>query len=133
MGWQGERGATYFLQSELPYGVDENWANKGYVAYRVADGVTSHQAWGIGVYHYMRDHQITWNTGIACPAQLESSFKSPFAVYLNGKGKMNHVINDKGPATFGDGNGADAQWYCANGAPAAQNASLIAGSSIVFV
>lgn len=38
--WNGESGETYFYQSELPYDVtQENYADKGYHAYKVADHV----------------------------------------------------------------------------------------------
>jgi hypothetical protein len=53
--WNGNAGRTYFYQSEIPYdppdqasftsapGVD------GWASYKVADGVTQHEAWGLGV------------------------------------------------------------------------------------
>merc|ERR1719203_2162327 len=38
--WNGQRGATYFYQSEMPYDVTQaNYGDKGYVGYRVADSV----------------------------------------------------------------------------------------------
>jgi len=110
--WNGERGETYFFQSEYPYDVDQTWGSKGYAAYHVADSVTTHQAYGVGVYHYMEYNTVTIKTGIVCPVQLEASFKSPLGVYLNGDGHMDHIINDKGDAV---GAGAQVHWYCANG------------------
>jgi hypothetical protein len=54
--WTGERGRTYFYQSELPYDVTQaNYGDKGYVGYRVGEDVTAHEGYGVGVYTYMRD------------------------------------------------------------------------------
>lgn len=113
--WNGERGATYFLQSELPYDADPAWQAGQYVGYRVANGVTTHKAVGVGVYHYMRDFPITMNSVIACPDNLVNDFVSPLAVYLNGQGRANHIINNNGDATFKSGSGAVSAWYCGGG------------------
>ena len=49
--WTGERGRTYFYQSELPYIVTQaEFGDPGYAGYRVGDGVKAHNAWGVGVY-----------------------------------------------------------------------------------
>lgn len=41
--WRGDKGATYFYQSELPYDVSEEaFGEAGYVGYRVDDAVTEH-------------------------------------------------------------------------------------------
>jgi len=97
--WNGENGRSYFYQSELPYGVSERWGENDFVGYEVADHVQKHSAYGVGVYHFFRDHPAAARTGIRAPAALEESFVSPFGVYLNGKGSMQHVINDIGGAT----------------------------------
>ena len=54
--WNGNGGRTYFYQSEIPYD-PPNQASytsapgvNGWASYKVADGVTSHEAWGLGVY-----------------------------------------------------------------------------------
>ena len=66
--WNGERGRTYFYQSELPYGVTQaQYGDKGYAGYRVADGVTAHGGWGVGVYSFFRDHNVTVTSGIVAP------------------------------------------------------------------
>jgi hypothetical protein len=115
--WEGERGATYFYQSELPYDVTQaNFGDKGYVGYRVAPGVTSHKGFGIGVYHFFRDNAVTVQTAIVAPAALESSFVSPLTVYLNGKGSVQHVINDKGNVTTGPA--TSTAYWCGGSGPA---------------
>ena len=45
--WHGERGQTYFYQSEMPYDATQaSYGDKGYVGYRVAASVAEHDAWG---------------------------------------------------------------------------------------
>ncbi|CAK0907076.1 unnamed protein product [Prorocentrum cordatum] len=112
--WFGDDGQTFFYQSELPYDVDESWGDAGFVGYRVDDGVKHHKAYGVGVYHYFRDHAVTVQTGIAAPSHLESSFVSPLAVSLSGKGTMLAVMNCRGDSTSGD---AGVSYYCETGTP----------------
>jgi hypothetical protein len=111
--WNGERGSTYFYQSELPYGVTQaEFGDPGYAGYRVAKNVTQHQGWGVGVYSFFRDHNVTAKSGIVCPPALEKSFVNPLSVFLNGHGGIQHVINDKGGAsTEGAGAGKTAVNY----------------------
>lgn len=111
--WNGDRGATYFFQAEYPYDVTQNYGDN-YIAYRVADNVTSHKGFGVGVYHFFRDYPVTVQSGIVCPTALESSFESPLGVCLNGLGTMKHIINEQGSATSPLKNSADTQWYCSN-------------------
>jgi hypothetical protein len=109
--WNGERGRTYFYQSELPYIVTQaQFGTPGYAGYRVSPSVKSHNAWGVGVYCFFRDHNVTVKSGIVAPAALENSFTHPMTVFLNGKGGILHVINDKGGAS----EGPDSSWhyYC---------------------
>ena len=98
--WRGERGATYFYQSELPYDVtQETFGDMGYVGYRVVEGVQEHVAFGAGVYTFFRDHPVTVATGISVPEAVESSFVAPLGVFLNGLGTLSHVLNKHGNAT----------------------------------
>ena len=62
----------YFYQSEIPYDVPDqaSWMNgsvNGYASYKVADSVTSHEAWGVGIYCYFRDAAVTLNSAIEAP------------------------------------------------------------------
>jgi len=100
--WSGERGRTYFYQSEFPYGVThEEYGVPGYAGYKVADNVSSHNAWGVGVYSYFRDYEVVVSSAIVAPAKLMANFVAPLSVWLNGKGGINHVINDQGGSAFG--------------------------------
>lgn len=47
--WKGERGRMVFLQEELPYH-QLDFGSNGNVGYRVADTVTTHTAYALGVY-----------------------------------------------------------------------------------
>jgi hypothetical protein len=117
--WNGERGATYFFQSELPYDVNQSYGDAGYAGYSVAQNVKEHKGYGIGVYHYFRDHTVVVKSGIKCPTDLESSFYYPLSVFLNGKGTVSHVLNDKGAASLKNPtkSGAQPQWICDNQIP----------------
>ena len=52
--WSGERGKTYFYQSELPYGVTQDEWPSSWSGYRVNQSVIEHDAYGVGVYTYFR-------------------------------------------------------------------------------
>jgi hypothetical protein len=109
--WSGQRGATYFFQSELPYDVTPaQWGT--HVGYRVSNDVTTHNAFGMGVYHFFRDYPVNATTGIVVPDALVSSVVNPLAVFLNGLGSMQHVINALGSSTETVGGGADPKWFC---------------------
>mmetsp|Transcript_63589 Transcript_63589/g.127737 ORF Transcript_63589/g.127737 Transcript_63589/m.127737 type:complete len:400 (+) Transcript_63589:357-1556(+) len=96
--WDGDRGKTYFYQSELPYDATQAlFGDPGFVGYRVGANVTSHQGYGIGVYSYFRDFEVNVETGISAPES--ATFDSPFSVFLNGYGGIKHVLNDQGNAT----------------------------------
>lgn len=111
--WNGEKGEVYFFQSELPYDVTQDFADQGYSGYRVGDNVTEHKAYGVGVYHYFRDFEVTLPSGIVAPQALEDSFVAPFGVFLNGLGQMTHVLNDKGEVTKkGYNDDAQVEWIC---------------------
>mmetsp|Transcript_11231 Transcript_11231/g.27942 ORF Transcript_11231/g.27942 Transcript_11231/m.27942 type:complete len:255 (+) Transcript_11231:230-994(+) len=113
--WNGDRGHAFFFQSEFPYDVtQDNFGDKGYVAYRVAKNVTNHTAYGIGVYHFFRDEAVVVDTAISAPAHLEEFFVAPLAVFLDGKGTIKHILNDKGAETKKDPSitGAVPQWLC---------------------
>jgi len=108
--WSGQHGRTYFFQSELPYDVTGAWGDAGYVGYRVNNTVMSHKAYGVGVYHFFRDHNVTVKRGIAAPAWLESDFVSPLNVHLTGNGRVEHVLNNWGGPTSSDTK--QVQWSC---------------------
>ncbi len=105
--WDGERGTTVFYQSELPYDPpsQEAWSDGdrlGYASYRVADDVTTHTAFGLGVYSYFNQGvDIRVASGIQTPAGPGIAFRSMTSVFLNGSGGIEHVINDVGDPAVG--------------------------------
>ena len=75
--WNGEWGRVYFYQSELPYDPPSQsaWSEapgvNGYASYKVADSVTSHQAYGLGVYAVFIN-----STNISCFNAMETPTNS---------------------------------------------------------
>lgn len=97
--WNGNHGLTIFYQSELPYDVDSSYASKGYAGYYVADHVTSHRGYGIGVYSYFRDHEVNVESGIRAPNHPGVQFTNSFSKFLSGHGSIKHVISGQGSTT----------------------------------
>ena len=58
----------------------------GFVAYKVGDNVTNHEAYGIGVYSFFRDNWVTVNSGIKSPERAGIAFHNALSVFLDGKG-----------------------------------------------
>ncbi|MBP3537955.1 MAG: glycoside hydrolase family 16 [Muribaculaceae bacterium] len=83
--WQGERGKVFFYQCETPYDarnqeefMSENGTRCGYAAYKVADNVHSHNAYGIGIYDVLHNDIM-----------LENSVEAP-----DHKGiELHHIVN----------------------------------------
>ncbi|GAA1653371.1 discoidin domain-containing protein [Catellatospora bangladeshensis] len=100
--WNGQGGRTIFFQNELPYDPPNqaaymNGATRGYAAYKVADSVTSHEAWGLGVYCYFNvDPTIHAARGIETPNNPNVKFHSISTVSLGGNGVIDNVINTTG-------------------------------------
>jgi len=94
--WNGNNGQTYFYQSELPYDVTQaNYGDKNYVGFRVGSSVTSHKGWGVAVYCFFRDNVVNVTNAIVTPSS-GSTFVNSLTVFLNGKGEIQHVINNQG-------------------------------------
>ena len=96
--WNGNNGATYFYQSELPYGVTQQQYSN-YSGYLVGSSVSDHRAFGVGVDSFFRDYEVTVNSGVRDPEHLVSNFVSPFTIFLNGMGGISHIVNDQGAAS----------------------------------
>ncbi|MDQ8702762.1 coagulation factor 5/8 type domain-containing protein [Streptomyces sp. LHD-70] len=100
--WNGNGGRTYFFQNEMPYDPPDQAAwmdggTQGYAAYRVADSVTSHQAYGLGSYCYFNVNPgVTAERAIAAPNRPDVRFRNMVTVSLGGTGTIRHVVNDQG-------------------------------------
>jgi len=109
--WNGNGGRTYFYQSEAPYDVpsqsawmSKNGAMNGYAAYKVADSVTSHEVWGLGVYSFFRDAAVKLNSGIEVPNVQGVKIHHATSIWLNGMAgsEITHVINNTGGKVYGN-------------------------------
>jgi hypothetical protein len=107
--WHGNGGRTYFYQSEIPYD-PPNQASytsapgvNGWASYKVADGVTSHEAWGLGVYSVFTHPNVVLTRAIETPEPRNKSpeirFHDMITVALGDHGEISHVIDDVGEAT----------------------------------
>ncbi|MFJ3670063.1 RICIN domain-containing protein [Streptomyces sp. NPDC090106] len=115
--WNGNGGRTYFYQNEIPYDPPNQaaWMNgstQGYAAYKVADSVTSHQAYGLGSYCY-----FNVNPGVAAERAIEAPntsgvrFQSMVTVSLGGTGTIRHVVNGTGGPSNSSSNVANLTSY----------------------
>jgi len=108
--WNGNAGRTYFYQSEIPYdppdqasysgGVDAKGQRiNGWASYKVADGVVSHEAWGLGVYSVFRHPNVVLTRAIEVPKTPDVRFHHMITIALDNLGEISHVIDDAGGAT----------------------------------
>jgi hypothetical protein len=105
--WNANGGRVYFYQSEMPYDVPDqaSWMSgetKGYASYKVADAVTSHEAWGLGVYCYFRDAAVNANSAIEVPVASGVKIHNMTTIWLNGKrgSEITHIINNSGGRVY---------------------------------
>ncbi len=105
--WRGNGGRTYMFQNEMPYDVptQSEWMSdggtmRGFAAYRVEAGVTSHEAWGLGSYCFFnRNPTVVADRAFAVPVAPGVRLRNMVTVSLGGgKGTIAHVLNETGPA-----------------------------------
>ncbi|MFC4855661.1 discoidin domain-containing protein [Actinophytocola glycyrrhizae] len=102
--WNGDNGRTYFYQNEMPYDPPSNaaWGSsgggaQGWASYKVADSVTNHEAWGVGVYCFFNTNpSVVASRGFEVPNKPGVRFHGLVTVSLGGVGTINRVINDTG-------------------------------------
>jgi hypothetical protein len=105
--WYGQNGSVVFYQCELPYDVsDENFGKKNFVGYRVHDDVDHHEAYGIGVYCNFTKDPINVATAILHPDKPGIKFRFPFTRFLSNLGRIQTVVNHRGPAVRAGPEGA---------------------------
>jgi hypothetical protein len=100
--WNGERGRTVLFQNELPYDPPNQAAWRpldgvlGWAAYKVADGVQTHELWGGGAYIFTNvDPTIHATRGFEVPVAPGVRLHHIMTVNL-GAGTIDHVVNDTG-------------------------------------
>ncbi|GAA2077686.1 discoidin domain-containing protein [Actinomadura alba] len=105
--WNGQGGRTVFFQNELPYDPPNqaaymNGSTRGYAAYKVANSVTTHEAWGVGSYCYFNvDPSIVADRGFEVPNTPGVRFHNLLTVSLGGNGTIANVINTTGGPASG--------------------------------
>jgi len=109
--WNGNGGRLYFYQSELPYDPpsDSAWSEApgvdGYASYKVANTVTSHEAYGLGIYAvFDEDVNVSCFNAIETPTtsqqvNVHHMMDVCIAGTTNGIGNfsgISHIINGTG-------------------------------------
>lgn len=103
--WNGNAGRTYFYQCEIPYDVPNQkvWMShdgmvNGFASYKVANNVTSHEAWGLGIYSFNRDAVADLNSAMEIPDVKGVKIHNICTVMITGNPGISHVINESGEA-----------------------------------
>jgi hypothetical protein len=102
--WNGNWGRVYFYQSELPYDAPSQavWSHNGvngYASYKVADTVTGHQAYGVGIYGVFISSTTKCFNTIETPTNSQQvNIHDMINVYITGESgsEMTHIINGTG-------------------------------------
>jgi hypothetical protein len=101
--WNGNGGRVYFYQSEMPYDPpsQDAWSHdkvRGYASYKVADTVTDHQAWGLGVYCVFYAAPVIADNAIETPQSPGVQMHHMVTLRFGGKAGsgISHVINNEG-------------------------------------
>ena len=104
--WNGNGGRTYFYQSEIPYDPPDQASFtsapgvNGWASYKVAGKVTSHEAWGLGIYSVFRHPDVVLSHAIETPRAPGIRFHHMITVALRNLGAIDHVIDDVGDAAI---------------------------------
>jgi hypothetical protein len=104
--WNGNGGKVYFYQSEIPYDPPNqaswksNGSTNGFASYKVADSVTSHEAWGLGIYSVFTNPNVFLTRAIEVPQNANVRFHHMITVNLTNNGGISNVVNNTGGATL---------------------------------
>ena len=115
--WNGEGGETIFYQSELPYDVPSQsaWMDgsvDGYASYSVSPSVTTHTAYGLGVYSFFNQGvNIIANSGISVPVATGVTINDAVTVYLAGSGQITYTVASDSPTVDNAGTTAASGSY----------------------
>lgn len=103
--WNGNGGRTYFYQSEIPYDPPDQASFtsatgvNGWASYKVNDRVTTHEAWGLGIYSVFRHPNVVLTRAIEVPQVPGVRFHHMITVALDNLGEISNVIDNTGGAT----------------------------------
>ncbi len=68
----------------------------GWASYKVADNVTDHQAWGLGIYSVFRHPDVNLTRAVETPTAPGIHFHHIITVALDHLGSIQNVINSTG-------------------------------------
>jgi hypothetical protein len=103
--WNGNGGRTFFYQSEIPYDPPDQASYSsapgvnGWASYKVANSVTTHEAWGLGVYSVFQHPGVLLSRAVETPRSPDVRFHDIITVCLGNNGAISNVINDTGGPT----------------------------------
>jgi hypothetical protein len=103
--WNGENGKTIMFQNEMPYDPPNQaaWQHDGtlgFAAYKVADSVKTHEAWGLGSYCFFNvDPTIHASRAIEVPVTPGVKLHDLLSLSITAHGVIDHVVNDVGAPT----------------------------------
>jgi hypothetical protein len=103
--WNGNGGRMYMYQSEMPYDPPSQtaWQHdgvNGWASYKVADKVTTHEGWGLGVYCVFNSAPVIAFNAIETPTVPGVKMTHMLTLRLGGQSgsEISHVINGTGAA-----------------------------------
>lgn len=103
--WNGNWGRVYFYQSELPYDAPsqsvwmETPTTNGYASYKVANSVTSHQAYGLGIYGVFLSSTSACYNAVETPINQQVNVHDIITVNITAESSDSdivHIINGTG-------------------------------------
>jgi hypothetical protein len=106
--WSGENGKTVMFQNEMPYDPPNQaaWQHDGvlgWAAYKVADSVKTHEAWGLGSYCFFNvDPTIHASRAFEVPVTPGVKLHDLLDLSITRHGTIDHVINDVGAPNNAD-------------------------------
>jgi hypothetical protein len=112
--WNGNGGETIFYQSELPYDPPSQsaWMDgnaNGFPSYVVSKGVTSHTAYGLGIYsNFDLGINIVEDNAMTVPDTSKVVVHDALTIFLSGSGSITRVIDNTGNSVS-SGNGGPSQ------------------------
>jgi hypothetical protein len=115
--WNGNGGADYFYQSEMPYDPpnQSSWmdgSSNGYPSINVASSVSSFKGYGLGVYcNFDVNNSVVSTNAITAPNSSGVQFNDMVTISLGGAGTISHVINGTGGAVSSSNEKTDVTTY----------------------